>query len=67
MLSYLVEFMEGDVPMSSRSISATSPFMAATMASGRDMTFIGDRSSWVRVTPPGRMPFEYSYAKNFGH
>lgn len=63
MPNYLVEFMEGERVTGAQTVNATSPFMAAGMATPREITFIGDRSAWIRVTPPGRLPFEYSYAK----
>lgn len=66
MLNYLVELMEGDTVTSKKTVRANSPFAAAGMATTREITFMGDRTEWIRVTPPGKMPFEYSYAKPFG-
>ena len=61
MLRYLVEFMQGDEVTGTRKVSAGTPFMAAVAATGREVTFKVDRSDWIRVTPPGKPPFEFGY------
>lgn len=63
MRKYLVEFVEGQTVHSSKHVSASSSFMAACTASGREITFIGDQSVWLRVSEAGRAPWEYSYRK----
>lgn len=62
-MQYLVEFMKGEAVSKSRSVEANTPLEAASKLSQRPVAFSVDRSDWIRVTPPGRPPFKYGYAK----
>lgn len=62
MLPYLVEFMRGDEVIETKTVPAGTPFMAAVTSTGREVTLKVDRAEWIRVTPPGKPPFEYGYA-----
>ena len=62
--SYLVELMEGEAVEALGTVSAASPFVAATIGANREVSFKVDKSGpWVRVTPLGRKPFEFGYPK----
>lgn len=63
MPAYLVEFMRGEDVVSVRTVTAHTPLRAASFATEREIDLkVVDRSEWLRVTTPGRPPFEYGYA-----
>ncbi|OBQ81560.1 hypothetical protein A9K71_27125 [Mesorhizobium sp. WSM3873] len=48
---YRVEEMDGDIVVSSRTVSANTPWVAAETATGREVTNVpGDEQRWIRVT-----------------
>lgn len=59
---YLVEVMEGEAAIVSKSIEADTPFRAASIATKRDISITFEKSAWIRVTPPGRPSFTFGYA-----
>lgn len=61
MPEYRVEEMRGERAVSRKLVLAPTPFAAATMATNREVTLDVDRKAWLRVTQPGRPPFEYGY------
>lgn len=54
--------MTGKTVSKSTTVEANTPLEAAAKLSKRDVVF-SDRSDWIRVTPPGRPPFEFGYAQ----
>jgi len=55
--------MKGETVDIAKTVEAGTPLSAAVEASGREVGFSIDRADWIRVTPPGRPPFEYGYAR----
>jgi len=63
-MKYLVEFMAVDAVTSSLEVEASTPFLAASKASrGSMVDFSIDRADWIRVTPPGKPPFEFGHSR----
>jgi len=64
MTQYLVEFMNEETVVSSRDVKASTPFMAASIAArGSMVDFHVDKADWIRVTPPGKPPFEFGHTR----
>lgn len=61
-MMYLVEFMEGETVVASKSVEANTPLKAASIATQRNISIIYENAAWVRVTPPGCPPLAFGYA-----
>ncbi|MER8825491.1 hypothetical protein NKH73_07945 [Mesorhizobium sp. M0938] len=54
MQTYLVERMEGDDVVTVRIVNAPSPFKAAALSTGRNVTVRTWEKDWIRVTDENR-------------
>ncbi|RUU79171.1 MAG: hypothetical protein EOS05_14230 [Mesorhizobium sp.] len=67
MQTYLVEQMEGDDVVAASNVNASSPFTAATISTGRQVTLRTWENNWVRVTDElGGEVFAYCFISGTG-